>query len=68
MESKLVIEPRDGGFAIVKYQTIIRTHRTFVALFETQPDGSLIRTLSCHGIKNLMFPDLESVKEWYGIK
>ena len=69
---KLVIVPRENGFAIEKHRElrIVRQgiSRELVAIFKNQPDGSIIRTFTYKGFPNLEFPDLDTVKEWYGIE
>ena len=65
---KYVIEPRDYGFAIVKYDLNSKLgYGYLVAMFKPQPDGTIIRTMSYKGLSKLTFPDLDTVKEWYGL-
>ena len=65
---KYVIEPRDYGFAIVKhFPDSKRNYRELVAMFEPQPDGSIIRTFSYSGFPTMLFTGLVDVKMFYGI-
>ena len=63
-----VIEPRENGFAIVK-KIPGGSFRSFVARFEKQPDGTYLRTLTPGiGFSNMSFPNIEAIKEYYGVQ
>ena len=69
MKKVFAIEERENGFVIVRRFPESKTnYRELVAIFENQPDGSIVRTFSYKGLPNFWFPDLDAVKEWYGIK
>ena len=63
------IENRESGFVIVrKFPESKTNYRELVAIFEYQPDGSIIRTFSYTGFPRLQFAGLDAVKEFYGIE
>lgn len=69
MKSRLVIELRDYGFAIVKhFLDSKRNYKELVAMFEPKPDGSIIRTFSYSGFPTMLFTGLDDVKRFYGIE
>ena len=61
----LIVENRPDGVAIVKKYP--DGHRSFIARFVLQPDGSLVRTLDIHNCGRLRFETLDCAKKWYGI-
>jgi len=69
MKKVFAIEERENGFVIVRKLPESKTnYRELVAIFENQPDGSIIRTFSDGGFPNVKFPDLDTIMYWYGMK